>query len=67
MNEWKNSAGTVFKPIPMKDNPLLGEYWVEVKRVDGDVEGICQFDNSFKGLDEAVAWIEKNMGNPRYL
>jgi hypothetical protein len=67
MNEWKNSDGTVFKPIPMKDHAPFGEHWVEVKRVNGVDEGIGQFENSFKGLYEAEAWIKKNMENPRFL
>lgn len=67
MNEFINSAGTIFKPIPMKNNPLSGEYWIEVTKAKGTVEGIGQFNNSFKGLYEAEAWIKKNMGDRRYL
>ena len=47
MNEFINSADTIFKPIPMKNNPLSGEYWVEVTKAKGTVEGIGQFNNSF--------------------
>ena len=67
MSEYRNSEGTVFKPIPMKNNPLSGEYWVEVTKANGTVLGIGQFDDSFKGLSEAEAWIKINMENPKFL
>lgn len=67
LDVWVNSAGTRFKCIPIKEGAPFGEHWIEVTRENGTTEGIGQFANSFSSEDEAAAWVEKNLENPRYL
>lgn len=65
-NQIVNSAGSIFRCIPMKNGAPFGEHWVEVMKKDGSTVGVGRFNNSFSNLEEATLWVRQNLEAPEY-